>query len=75
MRVTLLKEACMRGDDGQQGAMFSYLSPETRVPQDHPLRAIRTLVDEVLRELSPRFEGLYALQWIPRSFPSASSIG
>ena len=50
----------MRGDDGQQGAMFSYISPEARVPQDHPLRAIRALVDEVLAELSPRFETLYA---------------
>ena len=50
----------MRGDDRQQAAMFSYLSPEARVPQDHPLRAIRSLVDEVLAELSPRFETLYA---------------
>ena len=50
----------MRGDDQQQGAMFSYISPEARVPQDHPLRAIRALVDEVLGELSPRFETLYA---------------
>jgi hypothetical protein len=31
----------MRGDDPQQAAMFSYLSPEERVPKDHPLRAIR----------------------------------
>jgi len=60
MRVTLLKEARMRGDDRQQVAMFSYISPEARVPQDHPLRAIRTLVDAVLAELSPRFEPLYA---------------
>jgi transposase len=50
----------MRGGDDQQGAMYSYISPEARVPQDHPLRAIRALVDEVLRELSPRFAGLYA---------------
>ena len=50
----------MRGDDRQQAAMFSYISPEARVPQDHPLRAIRVLVDEVLGELSPRFETLYA---------------
>ena len=50
----------MRGDDRQQGAMYSYISPEARVPPDHPLRAIRGLMDEVLRELSPRFEGLYA---------------
>jgi len=50
----------MRGDDRQQAAMFSYISPEARVPRDHPLRAIRALVDEALAELSPRFEALYA---------------
>src|SRR5215467_8242192 len=60
MRATLTAEARMRGDDRQQAAMFSYISPEARVPQDHPLRAIRSLVDKVLAELSPRFETLYA---------------
>jgi transposase len=40
--------------------MFSYLSPETRVRKDHPLRAIRTMVDEVLTQLSRRFEQMYA---------------
>jgi transposase len=50
----------MRGDDRQPDAMFSYVSPEQRVPPDHPLRAIRGLVDEVLREMSREFDGLYA---------------
>ena len=50
----------MRGDDIQQDAMFSYLSPEQRVPADHPLRPIRQMVDTVLKRLSPRFEGMYA---------------
>ncbi|HVH67540.1 MAG TPA: IS5 family transposase [Gemmatimonadales bacterium] len=50
----------MRGDDRQHGAMFSYLSPEDRVPPDHPLRAIRQLVDHALADLSPRFTRLYA---------------
>lgn len=50
----------MRGDDRQQQAMFSDLSPEARVPQDHPLRTIRTLVDEGLRDLSPTFDAIYA---------------
>lgn len=50
----------MRGDDIQQGAMFSYLSPEQRVPADHPLRPIRRMVDTVLKHLSPCFEGMYA---------------
>lgn len=50
----------MRGDDRQQAAMWSYISPEARVPQDHPLRPIRQMVDEVLQELSPQFGALYA---------------
>ena len=41
----------MRGDDIQQDAMFSYLSPEQRVPADHPLRPIRQMVDTVLKRL------------------------
>ena len=49
-----------RGDDRQQQAMFSILSPEARVPQDHPLRTIRMLVDEVLHDLSPTFDAIYA---------------
>ncbi len=50
----------MRGDDVQQGAMFSYLSPERRVPADHPLRPIRQMVDTVLKRLSPLFDAMYA---------------
>ena len=52
--------ARMRGDDRQPDAMFSYVSAEQRVPADHPLRAIRALVDGVLRDMSREFEGLYA---------------
>jgi transposase len=40
--------------------MFSYVSAEQRVPPDHPLRAIRGLVDDVLRDMSREFDGLYA---------------
>jgi transposase len=50
----------MRGDDQQQSGMFSYVSIEERVPQDHPLRAIRKVVDEVLRSMARDFEGMYA---------------
>ena len=50
----------MRGDDRQPYAMFSYVSAEQRVPQDHPLRAIRALVDDVLRDMSREFDRLYA---------------
>lgn len=59
----------MRGDDRQQAAMFSYLSPEGRVPQDHPLRPIRQMVDQVLAELSPQFERLYARTGRPSIAP------
>ena len=52
--------ARMRGDDRQPHAMFSYVSAEERVPADHPLRAIRALVDGVLRDMSREFDGLYA---------------
>src|SRR5438445_12312118 len=50
----------MRGADHQQNHMFSYLSPEARVRKDHPLRAIRTMVDEILTQLSRRFDTMYA---------------
>jgi transposase len=50
----------MRGDDFHQGAVFSYVSAEQRVPQDHPLRAIRAMVDEALVGLSGHFDTLYA---------------
>jgi transposase len=50
----------MRGEDTQQGAIFSYLSPEQRVPADHPLRPIREMTDRILARLSPRFEAMYS---------------
>jgi transposase len=50
----------MRGDDLHQDGMFSYISPEQRVPKDHPLRPIRKMVDQILVELSPRFKKLYS---------------
>jgi transposase len=50
----------MRGDDDRSSHLFSYVSPEQRVPAHHPLRAIRTMTDAALGRLSPRFETLYA---------------
>ena len=50
----------MRGEDRDSGALFSYVSCEARVPADHPLRAIRAIVDEALEVLSPEFERLYS---------------
>ena len=49
----------MRGADDQPGSMFSYVSLEERVPQAHPLRAIRRITDRALERLSPRFGTLY----------------
>jgi transposase len=50
----------VREDDGQSGHLFSYLSLEQRVPPDHPLRTIRSMTDDALRRLSPRFDAIYA---------------
>ena len=64
----MLREG-MRGTDHQQSHMFSYLSPEERVRKDHPLRAIRSMVDEVLRSLSPQFNRMYAREGRPSIAP------
>src|SRR5216110_1529497 len=50
----------MRGDHEQQAGMYSYISPEQRVPADHPLRPIRKMTDEIFKQLSPRFDKLYS---------------
>ncbi len=50
----------MRGADDRAVGMFSYVRLEDRVAADHPLRAIRGLVEEVLERLSGRFAGLYS---------------
>jgi len=50
----------MRGEHREPDSMFSYVSPEQRIPKDHPLRAIRALVDEVLADMSRQFDRLYA---------------
>lgn len=50
----------MRGTDIQQSAMFSYLSPEERVPADHPLRSIRQITDKVLKRLTRLFSRMYS---------------
>jgi len=50
----------MRGPDERQAILFSYRSIEDRIPAEHPLRAMRQLVDPLLVKLSPRFQRLYA---------------
>src|SRR6201997_2034942 len=59
----------MRGTDTQQSGMFSYLSPEERVPEKHPLRAIRGMTDEVLKGLSAKFKELYSATGRPSIAP------
>jgi transposase len=50
----------MRGEDRDTASIFSYVSPERRVPKDHPLRPIREIVDAALKEMSPRFAAIYS---------------
>jgi len=59
----------MRGEDEQQLGVFSYVSPEQRVPQDHPLRPIRNMADIALRELQRRFNKVYAKTGRPSIAP------
>jgi transposase len=59
----------MRGLDDRSEGFFSYVRLEERIPQDHPLRPIRALVDEALAALSKRFEGLYSTMGRPSIAP------
>lgn len=59
----------MRGKKEQQEVVFSYINTERRVPQDHPLRAIRRMVDEALRDLDLHFAALYARRGRPSIAP------
>ena len=59
----------MRGDDKQQLGVFSYVSAEDRIGADHPLRAIRGMVDEALESLSSHFDKLYAAGGRPSIAP------
>jgi transposase len=59
----------MRGQDTQQAGMFSYLSPEERVPATHPLRPVRQYVDTALTALSPQLARLYARTGRPSIAP------
>ena len=50
----------MRGQDERRDSLFSYVRPESRIPQAHPLRVIRRVADEALAALDARFAALYA---------------
>lgn len=55
----------MRGADVQQLGMFSYVSVEDRVPEEHPIRKLRVLVDAILKDLDELFEARYAREGRP----------
>ena len=55
----------MRRPFDDQGQLFSYISPEERVPAQHPLRTIRELVREVFRDLDHEFRTLYSTTGCP----------
>jgi transposase len=59
----------MRGSDDQRSAMFSYLSPEQRVPAGHPLRKVREITDRLLDELSDLFDQMYSTMGRPSIAP------
>src|ERR1019366_3006675 len=59
----------MRGNDKQQEEMFSYVSSEKRVPQDHPLRRVRAMTDAALQQMSSEFGALYARAGRPSIAP------
>lgn len=49
----------MRGQLDPQGHLYSYLSPEKRVPTHHPLRRIKAFADMALATMSSKFEAMY----------------
>ena len=59
----------MRGVDDRQDGMFSYISLDARVPEEHPLRPIRVLVDGALKALTKEFEAMYAVDGRPSIAP------
>ena len=61
----------MRGDERLQDGMFSYVTLERRVPQDHPLREIRRLTDVVLASLSAAFDEMYSASGRPSIAPES----
>src|SRR5215471_17389735 len=73
LRVTFREAFPVRGEDVQQQAMYSYLSPEQRVPVNHPLRAVRQMTDRILREMSSLFARMYARMGRP-SIPPREAV-
>src|SRR5207244_4635426 len=64
------RSRCVRGHDEQAAHLFSYVSPEQRVPADHPLRAIRQMTDHILGKLSQKFAHMYSTIGRPSIAPA-----
>jgi transposase len=59
----------MRGADERSGALFSYVDLEARIPKKHPLRTIRTIVNQALADMNGEFEALYSCLGRPSIAP------
>ena len=64
----------MRGQDRKSGSLISYVDLDDRIPQKHPLRAMRELVNASLTAMDASFEVLYKAEGRP-SIPSESRAG
>ena len=70
----------MRGEFRDQGGLFSYIDPESRIPADHPLRQVPGLVRRS-RRIEPRLEPGFIRRkaaWVPpsdSSAPAAAVLG
>jgi hypothetical protein len=64
-RIGTEARQAMRGKDDRHDGLFSYVRPDSRIPQDHPLRPIRRIADAALHWLSAQFDGLYAKEGRP----------
>ena len=58
--VSGIGDFAVRSKDAKQQVFFSYKSIEDRIPQDHPIRTLKVLVDDILARLSPEFDRLYS---------------
>ena len=63
----------MRGDETEQAAVMVFVAPDHKVPQDHPIRMIKPIVDRALKRLSPVFDQMYAKRGRP-SIPPESLL-
>jgi hypothetical protein len=70
-RIFQIQENFVRGNPRLQNPMFFVANTEERLPQNHPLRAIKRRADEVLKEMKRAFEAAYSAQGRPSIPPEA----